>query len=439
MTMQQIRIVILLLAGIMIASCSPRVDDIFEKTSITRLNNNRDSVRNRLMQAENGWVMEYFPRSQSTLSSPDQHKGYTFIMEFKEDGTVTIGGIVDGMYKTETSLWDVISDNSSVLTFNSYNSIFHLYSNPDPEFELFNVDGIGYGGDYEFMILSYNHEDNCQMLLGKKNYTYTTLTPLAKGVEWEDYFQLVDNMQQRLFAEDCPLDMHIGDFRATLYNANKMEFRAFKYGADTLGGGAYYGFIVNPKGIRMTDTEILEHTISNRPFVLTEDGRRLVSKNNQNTYITVDGADVFVDYPQKTKNWNIDMTSLPPNMQHAVQLINDSMSIKIKNTQITNLRWEGYGKDKMGLCITYTYQNKGETKSGNGTYYYTIKNENNQITLSYTGEFKKNSIIHTYRGQELIDAFNGTYVIDLIQGFAPAKGLIMRPTNQPTAQLLLTL
>ena len=182
----KIQKIILLILGIVLVACTPRVDDLFDETAVVRLEHRRAALMEQFMKAENGWVMQYFARVNPVASDTAQHKGYTFIMKFREDGTVTIAGEVNGLYKTETSMWDVINDNSSVLTFNTFNSIFHYYSNPDPELGLRGADGEGIGGDYEFLVLEYNEKEDYQLLKVCTPWqpVRTGRTILPKTMQW---------------------------------------------------------------------------------------------------------------------------------------------------------------------------------------------------------------------------------------------------------------
>lgn len=405
----------------LLASCSPRVKDVFEDTAAERLEQNRLAVKERLMGAENGWVMQYFADYDYTASAVDNHKGYTFLMLFREDGTVTVGAPVDGVYKTETSLWDVISDNSTVLTFNTFNSIFHLYSNPDPDLGLWGADGIGYGGDYEFSVLEYNTKENYQLLKGKKRSCYIRLYPLATNEDWEGYFAKLDAMDKFLFTDDVPWDMYVDDQHLTLYNAKKHEVRAFEAGADTLGGGHYYGLITTENGIRFHDAQILEAKVERASFNLSGDKKRLVSVVNPNAYITVEGATVFTSDANNGKPWIVDMNKLPTDIIDKAKVVNENMSAVASNSYIKSYSFYGAGKNRMALRINYSIS--GDAGNSYSQYYFDAVQEDRHITLTADSTYMSGAIIHNYNGWDLITAFNGTYDIDLAIGFTPSKGI----------------
>lgn len=406
-----------------LAACSPRVDDIFDDTSIVRLEQNREVVKERLMGAENGWVMQYFVQSNQSYSDPEKHQGYTFMMLFREDGTVTVGAMVDGVYKTETSMWDVINDNSTVLTFNTFNSIFHYYSNPDPELGLWGADGTGLGGDYEFMVLEYNKTENYQLLKGKKRNCYVRMYPLAANQDWEQYFTILDKMDSFLFAENVPWDMYVGDRHLTLYNAKNHEFRAFEAGADTLGGGYYYGFITTEKGIRLCDEEILDAKINSEAFNLSADGKRLVSVSDANAYITVEGSSMFINDVNGGRDWNIDMNSIPNIVSEEIAKLSATLNSVVPNSRVTTLHFSGFSKGKVSLKIYYVAA--GDAGKSCDDYYFDVVQEGEYLTLTANGTYSSNSMMYNYGCLDLVEIFNGRYKCELLQGFAPSKGITL--------------
>ncbi len=409
------------------SACSPRVDDVFENTAVVRLEQNRELVKTRLMNAENGWVMQYFAQSDNSSSDTTKHRGYNFLFKFRNDGTVTIGAPVNGNFKTETSLWDIINDNSTVLTFNSFNSIFHYYSNPDPELTLWNTDGEGVGGDYEFMVLEYNEQENYQLLKGKKQSCYIRLYPLPADEDWYTYFDKINAMDKRLFGEKSPLDFYSGDKHYTLYNGYKHEFRAFEAGADTLGGGFYYGFIVTLNGIRLHDNKLLEAEINRAAFNMTEDGKRLQSVIDPNTYMTVEGSTVFTSDANNGKAWIIDTNSLPASIAAALNNVNTKISAVVANSHIASMRFEGAGEKRMALRIFYSVG--GAAANSYDIYYFDTKQEGNLFSMKADSTYSSGSILYEYGGFELVNSFNGTYTLDLKKGFAPSEGIVATKTD----------
>lgn len=408
----------LMFGAIVLASCSPRVDDIFDDTAMIRLEKRRTDLKNQFMDAPNGWLMQYFAQSDPTSSDTVKHRGYNFLMQFRTDGTVTVGAKVDGVYNTETSMWDIINDNSSVLTFNTFNKIFHYYSNPDPDLGLWGADGEGVGGDYEFMILEYNDKENYRLLKGKKRSCYIRMYPLAASEDWEGYLNKLDTMDQFIFGEKVQLDLYSGSKHLTLFNGDMHEFRAFPYGADTLGGGTYYGLIITENGLRVHDDEILEVPVNRAEFRLNADKKRLVSVLNPNIYMTVDGLNLFAS---ATSVWRFPK-GINAVIDAAEQVVNDSISKKVANSYIASYGWKKANDGRYELYVYYSL--RGKAASNYDIYYFTSKETgNHSIELTYDTPNPSRSNLKDYGCEEVVKLFNGTYDLELTQPFKPSKGI----------------
>ncbi len=414
----KIQKIILLILGIVLVACTPRVDDLFDETAVVRLEHRRAALMEQFMKAENGWVMQYFARVNPVASDTAQHKGYTFIMKFREDGTVTIAGEVNGLYKTETSMWDIINDNSSVLTFNTFNSIFHYYSNPDPELGLWGADGEGIGGDYEFLVLEYNEKEDYQLLKGKKNGCYIRMYPMAAGQDWEDYFAQIHAMDEFLFEEANTLDLFQDEQHWTLYNARTHEFRAFDYAADTLGGGSYFGFITTPKGIYINGDKLdSAHNMPREYFLLSADKSRLVSTTSPDIYITIDPLDVLVS---ASSVWRF-ANGINTTFDAAEAVVNQNISAVALNSYIASYGWKKADDGRYELYVYYSLRGKAATNYD--IYYFTAEEGRHSVKLTYSEPHATRKNLVNYGSLDLVPLFNGTYDLALTTPWRPSKGL----------------
>ena len=133
-------------------SCKNEEEDIFGESSALRLNHAVATYDDLLTSAENGWVMEYFAN--------EEEQGYPMLVKFDKSGAVTFAAknhySSNDVYATEESLYEVIADNGPVLSFNSYNTLFHIFADPadipDTPIEESDETGVGHEGDYEFVI-----------------------------------------------------------------------------------------------------------------------------------------------------------------------------------------------------------------------------------------------------------------------------------------------
>lgn len=182
-------------AALQFSACSNEDDSLFDQSAAERLEAGQKEYFSALCADGGKWVMEYF--------SNTEEPGYVFVMEFEGDKSVTISTDhkwIGNTFKQEKSLWDVIGDNGIVLSFNSYNTLFHVFSNPEniegpdaPKNPATDKDvdeqGYGHNGDYEFMFLD-NDGSNIR-LLGKKRSIYAYMRKLASDTDPEAYLAAI--------------------------------------------------------------------------------------------------------------------------------------------------------------------------------------------------------------------------------------------------------
>ena len=112
-------------AVLLAAACSPEEDDIFSDSSANRADAAIAADMQVLTGAANGWLMEYYPEASQ------MYGGYNILLSFSEDGRVTVAGdIVTDPTATATSLFSVKQSAGIVLSFDTYNEIFHFFSDP---------------------------------------------------------------------------------------------------------------------------------------------------------------------------------------------------------------------------------------------------------------------------------------------------------------------
>lgn len=183
-------------------SCNNTEDLIFDGSAAERLEQSKVNAKTKLTEDGGLWAMEYFAN--------DNEPGYVMLFRFDKNGSVEVSANhkwIGGTFKQERSLWDVISDNATVLTFNSYNNLFHVFSDPNditgPD-QPVNPDltddkgnprpidesGFGHEGDYEFQIM---HTDDPSVirLLGKKYGFNTYLHKLDTNTDEKDYLEQI--------------------------------------------------------------------------------------------------------------------------------------------------------------------------------------------------------------------------------------------------------
>lgn len=161
---------------LVLSSCLKDDADAFDITASERIREVQVGTEKVLTDAPNGWLMEYYP------SATQEYGGVTIYMKFNEGG-VTVTSERGGADKTAHSLYSYDQDYGPTINFDSYNPLFHFYSEPDVGIGDKNK---GMGGDSEFTIVSYAADK--VVLRGKKTQNDIVLTPLPEGV-WTTQFQ----------------------------------------------------------------------------------------------------------------------------------------------------------------------------------------------------------------------------------------------------------
>jgi hypothetical protein len=256
-------------------------ENLFEESAALRLNRAVKEASNHLLSSPNGWIMEYFPTKDSS--------GITFLVNFRVDEWVTMAtkNIYFPAYTEDSGMWKIIADQGSVLTFNTYDSIFHFFSDPHdiPQtpyntitgeyFEL----GRGLEGDYEFVILSSTQDE--VFLKGKKRATDIRLRRFSGTQDWPSYFQILDDVHSTLFSsKDIPLlRLRSDNVEYTLSNGLNHVFSADLKGGDPYAESKQIPFIITDYGIRFGQKFTID-SINNKKvqsFRLTEEKDRLIS------------------------------------------------------------------------------------------------------------------------------------------------------------------
>ena len=190
-----------------LASCNHEEADIFDQNAAHRTEEARKMYKEILLDKGGKWQMEYF--------TTEEEHGYVYLFTFRNDGTVTISGNNEYItkltnidsnvpsYGSETSMWTILSDNGPVLSFNSYNTIFHLVATPEdiPGTER-DEQGYGHSGDYEFDLMKFSNDT--LYLEGKKNGAEIIMTRIAPEIDDETYLNEVVALADSFFNAKVP-------------------------------------------------------------------------------------------------------------------------------------------------------------------------------------------------------------------------------------------
>jgi hypothetical protein len=178
--MKKFRNITFLLGIILFFSCNPVEESLFEDSSANRIEKALESTQDVLTSAENGWLMEYYPSSQQTYG------GYNVLAKFS-DTEVTIASEIADFDTTEKSFYSLKQSAGLVLTVDTYNEIFHVFSDPNSSKSGLGSNGEGMEGDFEFLIMKATQDS--VILKGKKTGNKIVKTPFESGADWGGYVE----------------------------------------------------------------------------------------------------------------------------------------------------------------------------------------------------------------------------------------------------------
>lgn len=251
---------ILPLIALAFSSCDNTEDLVFEGSAAERLEQGRKDAKQKLTADGGLWAMEYF--------SNEDEPGYVMLFRFDKNGSVEISANhkwIDNKFKQERSLWDVISDNGTVLTFNTYNSIFHIFSdpaditgpnqptNPDRGDEPIDETGFGHEGDYEFQVMT-SEDPNVIRLLGKKYGFNVYMHKLPEDTDEAAYLAAVKANETAAFSPYFPELIITDKESGAEYVATSKDGKMSVYpkAGDAITQVRSHNYIVTADGIRFS-------------------------------------------------------------------------------------------------------------------------------------------------------------------------------------------
>ena len=423
------------LSALTLGSCKNEVDEIFDEDAVARLDKAKAEYKEILTSNGGKWQMEYYANSDEP--------GYVYLMTFRNDGSVTISGkngwigYTEGeslwipTYGTQTSLWEVITDNGPVLSFNSFNKYFHLFADPEdiPSLSDEDVDETGYGheGDYEFDLMKYSNDT--LYISGKKYGIDMIMTRVDASVDDHVYMDEVVAMADSFFNAKIP-QVYINlpnDVRWIVKNGATSILKIFREGADEISTAETHNVIITHDGLSFMNPITLDgYTIKN--FIRQADGS-LLCRDDNTTTITADDLNKVFMIP--TFTWKCDTTQLGGVFYQKVQSLkselNDYGKRKLATIQIAYNNTLG----KYIVDFGCTYQKN----TFHPTFYFDVEAvSEDQIRFHYTGEGDAASGVYGQRCPSMVafvEAMNSmTFKLTTSSLLAPVD---MRLTDASTS------
>ena len=411
------------ISSLMLGSCKNEVDEIFDEDAVARLEKAKTEYIDILTSNGGKWQMEYYANSDEP--------GYIYLMTFNKNGSVTISGknqwigLVQGQnigtlgYGSETSLWDVITDNGPVLSLSSFNKFFHLFADPEdiPSTDTEAPDETGYGheGDYEFDLMKYSNDT--LYITGKKYGIDMIMTRVPANVEDEVYINEVVAMADSFFNAKIPqvyINLPNG-VRWIVKNGATSILKMFREGADEISTAETHNVIITHDGLSfMNPISIDGYLIQN--FIRQADGSLLCRDDNQTTMTADPLATVFQG---TTLTWRLDLTNLGGVFAELLPKITSELTSYNKSTLV--YAQIAYIPANSTYAVTFNVK-KGSTKI-NPTYYFTMNAQSDTQIKINMGEGDRAGELYAEKVPSMrafVDAMgSGTYQLSANSLLAP--------------------
>lgn len=282
-------------------------------------------ARKILSDSATTWEMAYFPNLEYSS------KGYNMVIKFNQNGSVCVSAknSTTTMNKLMTdceSTWVVKRDYGPLLSFDTYNNVFHAWSDPGN-------DGVGLMGDYEFYILKATTD--VVLLKGKKHGAYCVMRPM-RNTDVEDYFSTCEKMQTTLFGNNNLVTYNQNDKKKYLYNGSSGQFQSAEYGGKLVAEDAtYHPICVTEDGI-IVSVGIGD---DDQERIFTYDSIKGELKGESGSIINADNLNILFGayFTDNALGWAVD-----PAGQEAVDSLLAAVNAAMQNTS-TKMKVMGYG------------------------------------------------------------------------------------------------
>lgn len=411
------------------AACSRDEESLFDKPAAQRAQEAVTSALDVLSSNEAGWEMAYFPNLEADA------KGYNMVLKFNKNGNVSVTAknatTTGNKIITDTaSTWAVKSDYGPLLTFDTYNDVFHAFSDPKE-------DGAGLLGDYEFLILKATPE--LVLLKGKKHSAYSVMRPV-KNPDVAAYFAACEKMQADLFGNNNIVTLHQDGKKMYLYNGAEGQFQSAAYGSQLIAESAtYHPVCATEDGIIVSTgfgEDVHDHIFyyNAAKGELKSEAGAVMNAGNLNL--------LFKSYfSDNLSGWAIDTTGI-----ESVAPFLDQINTFAKDPKkSTNIKVMGYGyKQSLNMyeggyfiLVKVGYKQEGKGKEKEAKLLWTVDIDVTENGIEVYNAVPNDATTETWIKnapaiQGIIDAFLGTFTTEsgnnLFNGAAGMK--LVGPTQE---------
>jgi hypothetical protein len=357
-------------------ACSRDEKSLFEDSAAVRAQKAIDNACDVLTSQEAGWEMAYFPNLEADA------KGYNMVLKFNKNGNVSVtaknAATTNNRIMTDTaSTWAVKSDYGPILTFDTYNDVFHAFSDPKDN-------GAGFLGDYEFLILKATPE--LVILKGKKHSAYTVMRPM-KNTDLAAYYAACEKMQADLFGNNNIVTLTQGDSKMYLYKGAEGQFQSAAYGSALVAETATYHPVCSTEDGIIVSTGFGEDV---HDHIFYYDAAKGELRSEKGAVMNSGNLNVLFGayFTDNAFGWSVD-----PAGQPAVETLLADVNTAMKNTS-AKMKVMGYGyKQSLNMyeggyfmLINFSYKQGSKNQEKKLVWEINLEQNENGITIKGTGE-----------------------------------------------------
>ena len=420
-------LVIIGLLAATFAACSRDEESLFEKPAAIRAQEAIENAFNVLTAPANGWEMAYFPNLETSA------KGYNMVVKFNKNGNVSVtaknGTTTMNKIVTDTaSTWAVKSDYGPILTFDTYNDVFHAFSDPKG-------DGAGLLGDYEFLILKATPE--LVLLKGKKHSAYTVMRPM-KNTDLAAYYAACEKMQADLFGNNNIVTLTQGDSKMYLYKGAEGQFQSAAYGSPLVAETATYHPVCSTEDGIIVSTGFGEDV---HDHIFYYDAAKGELKSDKGAVMNAGNLNVLFGayFTDNALGWSVD-----PAGQPAVETLLADVNTAMKNTS-AKMKVMGYGyKQSLNMyeggyfmLINFSYKQGSKNQEKKLVWTIDLTQNENGITVANAVPYDQNTekfLTQIPSAQAVADLMVGKFSAAPLEGnlFNAAAGMLLTGEKQLT-------
>lgn len=234
------RLLFALTALVFTASCTPEVEDAFDKPSPDRIAEAISETKDILTAAPNGWKMAY--------QGSGGFGGFNILCRFDKEDNVFCEEESD--HAKGTSHYTVQQGQGVLLSFDSFNAALHKYSDPVGKINGKSVgkDGKGFQGDFEFRVMSCTKDSI--VMEGRKHGDRVVMTPMPEDLTWDSFFTQIATVASGMSSEryNIIIDKDTLPARMNLHTLHT---------TDKNGKAVAIPFIYTPQGIEVLKADSL--------------------------------------------------------------------------------------------------------------------------------------------------------------------------------------